>query len=90
MATLLHLCSHLMRCLWLPYVWFYDLRLFVADLVAIHFRDQFVRLRSERAGVPRDAREIAETIDRPRLNHKNEPIVNDHIHPASCWRIFLC
>src|SRR6266436_4692453 len=59
MATLLQLCSYLMRCLWLPYVWFYDLRLFVADLVAIHFRDQCVRLRSERAGGPRDARNFA-------------------------------
>jgi len=39
---------------WLPYVWLYDLRLFVADFWAIHVRNEFTRLRSERAGVLRD------------------------------------
>ncbi len=59
MATLLHLCSYMMRYLWLPYVWLYDLRLFVADLAAIHFRDEFMHLRSERAGVRRDPSNVA-------------------------------
>jgi hypothetical protein len=54
MATLLRLYHYLMPYLWLPYVWLYDLRLFVADLVAIYFRDEFTRLRSEYAGVLRD------------------------------------
>jgi len=49
----------MMRYLWLPYVWLYDLRLFVADLAAIHFRDEFMHLRSERAGVQRDPSNIA-------------------------------
>jgi hypothetical protein len=43
-----------MRSLWRPYVWLYDLRLLVADLAAIHFRHEFMRLRSERAGGLRD------------------------------------
>jgi hypothetical protein len=59
MATLLRLCSYVMRYPWLPYVLLYDLRLFVADLAAIHFRGEFMRLRSERAGVLRGPSNIA-------------------------------
>ncbi len=54
MATLRYLWSYTIRCVWLPYVWLYDLRLFVADFWAIHVRNEFTRLRSERAGVLRD------------------------------------
>lgn len=59
MATLLHLWRYLILHLWLPYVWLYDLWLFVTDLVAIHFRGEFARLRSECAGVLRDPGYIA-------------------------------
>jgi rhamnan synthesis protein F len=59
MATLLRLCRFLLQHLWLPYVWLYDLWLFAADLVAIHFRDEFTRLRSECAGAPGDPGNVA-------------------------------
>jgi hypothetical protein len=59
MATLLRLCRYMMRSLWLPYVWLYDLRLFVADLVAIHLRNEFTHLRFERAGLLKDPSNIA-------------------------------
>jgi hypothetical protein len=52
--TLLHLYGFVIKYLWLPYVWLYDLWLFVADLIAIHFRHEFIRLRSERVGLLRD------------------------------------
>jgi Rhamnan synthesis protein F len=54
MLTLLRLYGFVIKHLWLPYVWLYDLRLFAADLIAIHFRHEFTRLRSERAGAQRD------------------------------------
>jgi hypothetical protein len=59
MLTLLHLYGFVIKYLCLPYVWLYDLRLFVADLIAIHFRHEFLRLRSERAGVLRDPSDMA-------------------------------
>jgi hypothetical protein len=58
-ATLRRLCGHLMKYLWLPYVLLYDLRLLVADLAAIHFRGEFIRLRSERPGALRGPGNIA-------------------------------
>jgi Rhamnan synthesis protein F len=59
MATLLHLRTYVRQRLWLPYVWLYDLRLLVADFVALYFRDKFLRLRSECTGALRDPRSIA-------------------------------
>src|SRR5262245_9780488 len=59
MATLRYLCSYVILVVWLPYVWLYDLQLFVADFCAIHVRNQFGRLRSERDGVLRGARNVA-------------------------------
>jgi hypothetical protein len=56
------LLLHLKRRAFLPYIWYYDLRLFLSDVIAVKFRDEYRRLKSEHAGslpVSRSPRRIA-------------------------------